>query len=95
MCYSYYWCENAGDFDLINVQQKITDGGTHVAKEYDESNGEIIGRYPVNLRTLKKGLQLMAKNQPKYFADIVNDNDDAITADVLLQLSTIGEVKYG
>lgn len=95
MRYSNYWCENAGEFDLISVQQKITDGGTHTAKEYDESNGKIIARYPVNLKTLKKGLQLMTETHAKDFADIVNENEDANTSDVLLQLATIGEVKYG
>lgn len=92
---SHYWCENAGEFDFISTQQKITDGGTHIAKEYDESDGKIIARYPVNLKTLKIGLQKMATEYPKHFADIVNDNDDADTADVLLQLSTIGELRYG
>lgn len=92
---SYYWCENAGDFDLISTQQRITDGGTHIAKEFDESDGSIIAKYPVNLKTLKKALELMAERYPKYFADIINENDDAETADVLLQLATIGEVKYG
>lgn len=92
---SHYWCENAGDFDLISTQQKITDGGTHIAKEYDESNGKIIGRYPVNLKTLKKGLERMGSEYPKHYADVVNENDDADTADVLLQLSTIGELRYG
>lgn len=92
---SHYWCENAGDFDLISVQQKITDGGSHVAKEYDDSDGKIIGRYPVNLKMLKKGLERMASEYPKHYADIVNNNDDADTADVLLQLATLGEIKYG
>lgn len=95
MRYSHYWCENANEFDYIAVQQKITDGGTHTAKEYDESDGKIIGRYPVSLKTLKKGLQLMATTQPEHFADIVSENDDATTADVLLQLTTLGEIKYG
>jgi len=95
MRYSHYWCENAGEFDLISVQQKILDGGKHIAKEFDESDGKIIGRYPVSLATLKKGLQRMATEYPKHFADIVNDNDDADTADVLLQLSTLGELRYG
>lgn len=95
MRYAYYWCENAGDFDLVHVQQKILDGGTHTAKEFDESDGEIIGVYRVNLKTLAKGLQLMARKYPKHFSDIINDNDDADTADILLQLSTIGELKYG
>lgn len=95
MRYSHYWCENAGDFDLVSVQQKITDGGTHIAKEFDENDGTVIGEYPVNLKTLAKGLQLMAQSHTSYFADIVNDNDDAITADVLLQLATLGDIKYG
>lgn len=95
MRYAHYWCENAGEFDLISVQQKILDGGTHTAKEFDETDGKIIGRYAVSLKTLKKGLQKLAAEYPKHFADIVNDNDDADTADALLQLATLGELRYG
>lgn len=95
MRYCWYWCKNAGDFDLISVQQRILDGETWKAEEFDDVEDKIIKKYSVNLRTLKKGLKLMAEQHPDHFSDIVNETDDSTTADVLLQLSTIGEIKYG
>jgi hypothetical protein len=45
---------------------------------------------------LQKGLALMAKNYGfTHYADFVNENDDANTADVFLQLSLFGEVIFG
>ena len=37
----------------------------------------------------------MAKKFPKCFADFLTENDDAETADVLLQCALFGEVRYG
>lgn len=42
-----------------------------------------------------KGLQLMAKDQPQHFADILTGNADADTADVFVQLLVFGEIVYG
>lgn len=44
---------------------------------------------------ITRGLQLMAEKSPDHFADIINENDDAITADVFLQYVTFGEIVYG
>lgn len=92
---SYYWAQDAGALDLVSTQQRIMDGGTYTVKEFDESDDKVIARYPLNLKTLKKGLEKLASEYPRHWADIVNDNDDADTADAVLQLSTIGTIKYG
>jgi len=44
---------------------------------------------------VKDGFELMATKYPSHFADFVNENDDANTADVWLQLCLFGEVVYG
>jgi hypothetical protein len=44
---------------------------------------------------MRHGLHLMAVKYPHHFADVINENDDAITGDVFLQLSLFGEVVYG
>jgi len=49
----------------------------------------------VDLLDIKRGLQLMAEKHRSHFADIVNENDDAITADVFLQCVTLKEIVYG
>lgn len=43
----------------------------------------------------QKGETLMLQNQPKHFADIIAENDDATTADVFLQFALMGELVYG
>ena len=40
------------------------------------------------------GLQLLADKYPKHFRDFVDENDDADTADVWLQLCMFGEVVF-
>ena len=42
-----------------------------------------------------RGLKLMAEKQPRHWTDFMDENDDAITADVFLQLAVFGEVIYG
>lgn len=45
--------------------------------------------------TVSKGLGLMAENYASHFADLRDENDDASTADIFLQLCLFGEVTYG
>ena len=44
---------------------------------------------------LRRGLTLMAEKSPAHFADLLNENDDAITHDVFLQYVVLGEIVYG
>lgn len=60
---------------------------------FDIETGEHLGI--LSKRTLKKGLRLMSEKYPNYLMDIINESDDAGTADVLMQLSVIGEIVYG
>lgn len=48
-----------------------------------EGNGK--GRATINNPAVKRGLQIMADRYPAHFADILNDNEDATTADVFVQ----------
>lgn len=52
-------------------------------------------KYRLTLDGIKKGLAKMAKEYPRDFADLVEENDDAITGDIFLQLAVFGEVIYG
>ncbi len=57
----------------------------------------------LNKANIKKGLQLMAdyedlkgkKIPARHFKNLATDNDDAETADVLMQLCVMGEIVYG
>lgn len=44
---------------------------------------------------MKAGLELMAKKHGRHFGDFMAENDDSVTADVFLQLISIGTVEYG
>lgn len=46
-------------------------------------------------KKLRRGLQLMAEKHPTHFSDLQKEDYDAITSDVLLQLSLFGELIYG
>lgn len=45
--------------------------------------------------SLQTGLGIMAREYPKHFADLIEDNEDCITGDVFLQCCVLGEVIYG
>jgi len=48
----------------------------------------------VNRDTVGQALQCMANQEPRAFQDIVNDNADAITGDILLQICVMEKVVY-
>lgn len=45
--------------------------------------------------SVRRAFRLMARNYPRHFADFLEENEDAITADIFLQLCLFGEVIYG
>lgn len=51
--------------------------------------------YSFNLRTIKKGEQLMADKALHHLVDILSENDDATTADVWFQYCVLGDLIYG
>lgn len=78
----------------------LINGGTLVV--YDEyemdselSDGEEPTKHYLTLKDVRKGLRLMKKEYPYHYADLVEENDDAITGDVWLQLAVFGELIYG
>jgi hypothetical protein len=56
--------------------------------EYDDD------QHPLTWQGMLKGMQLMASNQTRHFSDVIEHNDDAVTADVWLQLALFGDVIY-
>lgn len=68
----------------------LSPGGKLIVWEQEEDK-----RHEFGLEQIRKGLDIMARDFPKHFGDIISENDDAITADVLVQCGIFGEVKYG
>lgn len=49
----------------------------------------------ISPRTIQRGVQLMARDHTRHFDDMVRENDDATTSDVLLQCIVFHEVVFG
>ena len=49
----------------------------------------------LNRKSIAKGLKLMANTQAFHFRNILEEDDDCETSDVLLQLALFGEVVFG
>ena len=66
------------------------------AEECDSlSDFPATAKHHITLEDVKKGLELMRDQHPRHWADLVEENDDAITGDVWLQLTVFGELIYG
>ena len=50
--------------------------------------------FELRLDVIARGLDVLATRYPRHFADLVNENGDSITADVLLQCCFFGELLY-
>lgn len=61
----------------------------------DDDEGDGTGRLPINLEALQRGLTLMQTGSASHFADLIAENDDAITHDVFMQYVILGEIVYG
>lgn len=67
----------------------FTQGSKLIVRAFEDERD-----YCLDLDNVRRGLQLMAEKYPKHFYDLVQENDDAETADVFLQLSLFGELVY-
>ena len=61
----------------------------------DGEGGEIEKGALLNRETLEKGIEIMSKKYDRHFKNFIEENDDAITADVFLQCCLLGEIVYG
>jgi hypothetical protein len=62
-----------------------------IVSTYDDEEKE----YDLNISTLRDGLQRMADKYPHHWKDFLDENEDAGTGDVFLQLCLFNEVVYG
>jgi hypothetical protein len=52
-------------------------------------------KHKVTKTKIKNALRLMAKNYTNHFNDMLNENTDAETGDIFMQLCVFGDVIYG
>ena len=65
------------------------------AEDFD-GNGKFpeSAKHRITMDNVRKGLELMRDDYPRHYADLVEENDDAITGDVWLQLAVFGDIIY-
>lgn len=66
------------------------------AEDFD-GNGKFpeSAKHRITMDNVRKGLELMQEQYPRHYADLVEEDDDAITGDVWLQLAVFGDIIYG
>lgn len=76
-----------------NYFAPLVEGGTmtlFVENDRDDGKDAIV----LDLAAMQRGVAAMAKQEPKHFADMMNEDDDATTADVFMQCCAFGKVVY-
>jgi len=85
-------------YSLENFWDKEKNPHLGIIARYDEADqdeGSFTGEDNITWEDIEKGLQLMAKEAPAHFHDLITENDDAFTHDTLWQFIILGEHVYG
>ena len=77
-------------WERVFTEGLLISNGVLVDKNTDEYAATVVNR-----AVMLAALELMHAKYPRHYADLIQGNDDAETADVFLQLCVLGEVLYG
>ena len=78
------------DIEFTHAEVPLLPGGALWVQTEDDDE-----RLRLDIKACNRGLLLMATLYPKHWNDFITEGDDATTADVFLQLATIGDLVYG
>jgi hypothetical protein len=89
------WAGEDGDMaEFAHISYPLSPGGSLIiAVEGDEAKAGL--KYRLSRKQLQSGLDAMRLRCPHHFANVINNNADAITGDVFLQCCLFGEAIYG
>lgn len=96
---SNYWYEIVATTPSLDRSQYLHEvpvrGGslTFATLEHDEIGGA--KTWVLDRAAIERGLVVIATKYPKHFADMLTENGDATTGDVLLQCCLFGELVFG
>lgn len=91
---SYWGNASALDYES-NVKKLMRDPKAIVAiYDIEGSETDTPKRYSLSWGKIKKGLQVLAKKYPERWQDIITDNADMYTADVIVQCAIFGDIIY-
>ena len=69
--------------------------GCAIVLEADAEDSGKLEKYTLDRASMERGLKLMAEQYPHHFYNFINEDDDAETGDVFLQLSLFQKVIFG
>ena len=61
--------------------------------DWEDHEGEPLGY--VTQESMLKAFQIVAEKYSWHYNNLINENDDAETADVFFQVATMGEIVFG
>jgi len=76
---------------FVVLEDSTGEGGFPEEGPFVVEGGGVI----LNRESLQRGLTVMGEKYPRHMADMLDENDDAITADVLIQCAVFGELVFG
>ena len=74
------------------ITTPLSKDGVLILRDNEEDEGKVL---ELTREKIMQGIKVMAEKYPKHFGDMIAENGDAITGDVLLQCALFREVKYG
>lgn len=83
------WIDASDWVGLERYLAPLVDGGRLVWTSIDGDTCTL------DLAAVHRGFAIMAEHHPRHFADVISENDDAITADVFVQCCVLGKLVYG
>jgi hypothetical protein len=101
---SAYWCN---EFFPVSLPPALpekpwyanpavyADPTTRISVHYDKTTDGDPGVKMLEAKDFALGLQVFAAKYPRHLADLLDENDDATTADIFLQCVVLGDVVYG
>lgn len=87
---SSYWCAGVDKLGYDSAIHSLLSNGTIKLKDYEDGERS----YILDYKKIKKGLGVMAKHEPYHFSNILKEEADQDTSDILLQCALFGEVLY-
>lgn len=81
--------------DYPSYYAAFVEGGVIVFDVEDLDNEDNNVEVRLDKAAIEKALQAMATKYPGHFADFMDDNSDAITGDVFLQMAVYGDIIFG
>ena len=88
-----YWAQ----IKRLNVQSNVPLSELAMQKcivitIFDKESGK---EFTLTREKVIEGLKVMQKIYPEHFSDIISENSDATTGDVLVQCAIFGKIVYG